>query len=93
MEVIEQENLQNNARVQGEYLRDRFLAMQERHPLIGEVRGMGLLIGIELVKDRATREPAAAEAASILEFARERGLLLGKSGLSGNVLRLTRRCA
>jgi alanine-glyoxylate transaminase / (R)-3-amino-2-methylpropionate-pyruvate transaminase len=89
MEVIEQEGLQDNARVQGEYLLGRLRAMQDRYPLIGEVRGMGLLIGIELVKDRNTREPASTEAAEILELARERGLLLGKSGLQGNVIRLT----
>lgn len=50
---------------------------------------MGLLIGIELVKDRTTKEPAGQAAAEVCERARERGLLVGKSGLPGNVLRLT----
>jgi len=56
--------------------------------VIGDVRGMGLMIGVELVTDRATRTPASAAAADVLEAAREMGLLLGKGGLAGNVLRI-----
>lgn len=89
LEILDEERMQANAREQGAYLRERFEAMAERFELIGEVRGMGLLIGIELVKDRTSKEPAEAEAFEILELARERGLLLGKSGLHSNVLRVT----
>ena len=62
--------------------------MAERHPLIGEVRGLGLMIGVELVKDRATKEPAAKEAAAVRRLAREAGVLIGVGGQAGNVVRI-----
>ncbi|MBI4581710.1 MAG: aminotransferase class III-fold pyridoxal phosphate-dependent enzyme, partial [Planctomycetes bacterium] len=89
LEVIDGEHIQENARLVGDYLKDRLLALQERHPLIGEVRGLGLLIGVEMVRDRASKEPATGEAAELVELAKDRGLLLGKAGLAANVLRLT----
>jgi alanine-glyoxylate transaminase / (R)-3-amino-2-methylpropionate-pyruvate transaminase len=89
LEVIDRENIQENARVVGRHLKDRLFALQERHPLIGEVRGLGLMLGVELVKDRTTKEPASSETADVLERCKERGLLLGKGGLMGNVLRIT----
>ncbi len=88
LEVIESENLQANALRVGTHLKDRLLELQERHPLIGEVRGLGLMLGVELVRDRTTKEPATAETARLLELAKERGLIVGKGGLSGNVLRI-----
>ena len=88
LEVIDRENIQENARVVGGHLKDRLLALQDRHTLIGEVRGLGLMLGVELVKDRDTKEPATTEAAEVLERCKERGLLLGKGGLAGNVLRI-----
>jgi alanine-glyoxylate transaminase/(R)-3-amino-2-methylpropionate-pyruvate transaminase len=88
LEVIDRDNIQENARAVGEHLKDRLLDLQERQPLIGEVRGMGLMLGVELVRDRQTKEPANTEAADVLERCRERGLLLGKGGLYGNVLRI-----
>jgi alanine-glyoxylate transaminase/(R)-3-amino-2-methylpropionate-pyruvate transaminase len=60
----------------------------EKHALIGDVRGMGLMLGVELVKDRKSKEPASAETIEILELMRERGVLLGKGGLHGNTLRI-----
>jgi alanine-glyoxylate transaminase/(R)-3-amino-2-methylpropionate-pyruvate transaminase len=72
----------------GTHLRDRLCEVQERQPLVGEVRGMGLMLGVELVRDRDTREPATAETAEVVERCKERGLLLGKGGLYGNVLRV-----
>ena len=63
--------------------------LKEKHPLIGDVRGMGLLQAIELVRDRRTKEPAATEAAAVMEAARESGLLVGKGGLFGNTIRIS----
>ncbi len=88
LEVIDQEKIQQNARDVGGHLKGRLTELQDRHELIGEVRGMGLMLGVELVRDRRTKEPAKTETAELLELARERGLLLGKGGLYGNVLRI-----
>jgi len=61
LEVVDSENLQANAKAVGGHLKDRLFELQERHPLIGEVRGLGLMLGVELVRDRSTKEPATAE--------------------------------
>src|SRR5439155_11414181 len=87
-EVIDQENIQENARVVGDHLKTRLLDLQDRQPLIGEVRGLGLMLGVELVRDRQTKEPASMETVELLERCKERGLLIGKGGLFGNVLRI-----
>ena len=88
LEVIDTEDIQENALRVGGHLKNRLLELQERQPLIGEVRGMGLMLGVELVRDRMTKEPATTETADVLELCKERGLLLGKGGLYGNVLRI-----
>ncbi|TWT40571.1 2,2-dialkylglycine decarboxylase [Phycisphaerae bacterium RAS1] len=88
LEVIDEEKIQQRARELGAYLKSGLLELQARHALIGEVRGLGLMLGVELVKDRASKEPAGAETAAIVEKAKDRGLLLGKGGLYGNVIRL-----
>jgi alanine-glyoxylate transaminase/(R)-3-amino-2-methylpropionate-pyruvate transaminase len=88
LEVIESEGIQENALVVGKHLKDRLLDLQERQPLIGEVRGMGLMLGVELVRDRQSKEPATTETADLLELCKERGLLIGKGGLHGNTLRI-----
>ena len=88
LEVVDAENIQANAKAVGGHLKERLFELQERHELIGEVRGLGLMLGVELVRDRQTKEPATAETARLLELAKERGLLLGKGGLPGNVLRI-----
>jgi alanine-glyoxylate transaminase/(R)-3-amino-2-methylpropionate-pyruvate transaminase len=88
LEVIDRENIQNNARIVGEHLKTRLLDLQERQKLIGEVRGLGLMLGVELVRDRQTKEPASTETVELLERCKERGLLVGKGGLYGNVLRI-----
>ncbi len=88
LEVIEREKLQANALKVGTHLLAGLETLQARHPVIGDVRGRGLMIGVELVKDRQTKEPGKAECARVLELAREQGLLLGKGGLWGQTLRI-----
>ena len=84
---IEQHRLWENAEVQGARLRERLLAMQARHQFIGDVRGLGLMQGIELVVPGG-KSPDAARAAALLAVARRRGLLIGKGGLYGNAIRI-----
>jgi alanine-glyoxylate transaminase / (R)-3-amino-2-methylpropionate-pyruvate transaminase len=88
LDVIEEEGLQENCRVVGSRLLRGLRQLAERHSLVGDVRGMGLMLGLELVRDRGTREPAKEETLDVLEHARELGVLLGKGGLDGNVLRI-----
>jgi alanine-glyoxylate transaminase/(R)-3-amino-2-methylpropionate-pyruvate transaminase len=88
LEIIDRDGIQENARVVGGHLKSRLLELQEKHNLIGEVRGMGLMLGVELVRDRQSKEPATGEAADVLELCKERGLLIGKGGLFGNTLRI-----
>lgn len=89
LEVIEREKLQENSLNVGNHIRAGLNRLKEKHNVIGDVRGKGLLLGIELVKDRATKEPAKAETAQILETAKEMGLLLGKGGLHGQTIRFS----
>jgi alanine-glyoxylate transaminase/(R)-3-amino-2-methylpropionate-pyruvate transaminase len=88
LEIVDEEHVQQRAKDVGGHLKQGLLALQDKHTLIGEVRGMGLMLGVELVKNRQTKEPATAETAGVVERAKERGLLLGKGGLHGNVIRI-----
>jgi alanine-glyoxylate transaminase/(R)-3-amino-2-methylpropionate-pyruvate transaminase len=88
LDVIDEEGIQENARVVGARLKNGLLRLQRSHRLIGDVRGLGLMLGVELVRDRATKEPAKSEAIDVLEAAREAGLLVGKGGIDGNTLRI-----
>ncbi len=89
IEVIEEENLLENADIVGAYFRGKLEELKEKYALIGDVRGMGLMQALELVKDRQTKEPAPQETVRLMERARDNGLLIGKGGLSGNVIRLS----
>lgn len=84
--VIREENLLENARTVGAHIKERFLGMQRKYEIIGDVRGIGLSIGVDLVKDRMTKERNNEAAAKICYRAWERGLLL--SFFSGSVLRI-----
>ncbi len=86
--VIEDEGLTQHAAEVGGYVRDGLLALQRRHPVIGDVRGEGLLLGAELVGDAETRVPAAGLAGQVTEAMRDRGILLGTTGPAGNVLKI-----
>ena len=89
IEFIEEEKLLENSEKVGNYFRGKLDELQQKHPLIGDVRGKGLMIGLELVKDRQTKEPAPEATNQLLEIARENGLLIGKGGLYGNVVRIS----
>ena len=88
MDVIEEENLIANARAMGDRLRDGLEHLMNQHPLVGDVRGRGLLLGMELVKDRKTKAYASEEAARFMDKCKDKGVLVGKGGLFGNVIRL-----
>ena len=89
IQVIEEQNLLENAHTVGAYFRKRLDELGDKYPLIGDVRGMGLMQGLELVRDRKTKEPAPVETNELMERARANGLLIGKGGLFGNVIRLS----
>ncbi len=89
IDYIEEQNLPSNVEVVGTYLRQGLLGLQEKHALIGDVRGMGLLLAIELVEDRKTKTPATAATARLMEAARQNRILIGKGGLNGNVIRIS----
>jgi 4-aminobutyrate aminotransferase len=89
IDLIEEERLMDNAQELGDLFRQGLEALKEKHSLIGDVRGMGLMQGIELVKDRQTKEPGTEATNLVLERARANGLLVGKGGLHGNVIRMS----
>ena len=90
IDVIINENLVEKSRKSGEYFMKRLEELAERHELIGDVRGAGLLIGVELVKDSKTKEPAVKESIKLREEARKRGLILAAGwGWLGNVIRIS----
>src|SRR5262249_4299666 len=88
LEVIDSEGIQQNALAVGTHLKDRLLELQERKPLIGEVRARGLMLGVAPGRDRRAKERATSETVDLLELCKERGLLIGKGGLAGNTLRI-----
>ncbi len=89
LRVIDEEGIQENALVVGNYLKEQLLDLQKKYPQqIGEVRGKGLMIGMEVVKDAETKEPNAPLVANIFEYAKDNGVLIGKGGLYGNVFRI-----
>lgn len=87
LEVIENEKLQENSLQIGGQILAGLHRLKEKYPIIGDVRGKGLMLGIEMVQDRTTKEPAKAECAAVLESCREMGLLIGKGGLWGQTIR------
>ena len=89
LEYIEEQNLLANTEDVGGYLKEGLLGLQEKHAVIGDVRGMGLLLAMELVNDRETKVPATATMARVLESSRENRIMIGKGGLHGNCIRLS----
>jgi len=89
IDYIEEQNLLRNTEETGAYLRGKLIDLQDKHPLIGDVRGMGLLLAMELVEDRKSKVPATAATAQLMEASRENRIMVGRGGLHGNVLRLS----
>lgn len=88
IDIIQESNYLERAAKLGTDLKKKLLSLQEDHKIMGEVRGQGMMLGIELVRDRDTKEPAIQEMLNIMEYCREKGLLIGKGGLDNNVIRL-----
>jgi 4-aminobutyrate aminotransferase-like enzyme len=86
LEVIEEENLVENARAMGNRLREGLNGLKDKYPIIGDVRGMGLMQGMELVGEK--KKPDSEGTKRLMEFTRTKGLLVGKGGTFGNVLRV-----
>ncbi|MFH1352470.1 MAG: aspartate aminotransferase family protein [bacterium] len=88
IETIKKREYRKNVQVIGKHLKEGFKELQKKHKIIGDVRGKGLMLGIELVKDRKTKEPAAAENLRMMELCKDRGLFIGKGAMAGNVIRI-----
>jgi 4-aminobutyrate aminotransferase/(S)-3-amino-2-methylpropionate transaminase len=88
LDVLEDERIPERAAELGEVMRSRMHAWQERFAAIGDVRGLGAMLALELVRDRATKEPAPELASAVVEAAAQRGLLLLKSGIYSNCIRV-----
>lgn len=89
IDYVDEHNLSINAAEVGAYLRAGLEELKEKHSIIGDVRGMGLMQALELVEDRESRKPAPAQTLAVMEASRENRILLGKGGLYGNVLRMS----
>ncbi len=88
LDVIEDEGLQEHAHRVGSHMRDGLLSLMERHPAVGDVRGRGLFLGIEIVSDRASREPHAGVAGYVVERMKDHGILLSTDGPDRNVIKI-----
>lgn len=89
LRVMEKEKLQENALVVGSYLKQRLTALKDKYEIIGDVRGKGFLLGVELVTDRQQKTPAKAETIHVMNQMKDLGVLVGKGGYYGNVFRIT----
>jgi 4-aminobutyrate aminotransferase-like enzyme len=88
LDVMERENTPKRSAERGAQLRAHLDALKDKYKVIGDVRGMGLMQGIELVEDRKTKEPAPKRTNQLLDAAKKHGLLIGKGGLYSNVIRI-----
>ena len=88
VDIMQRERLQDNALCIGALMKARLLQMKERSPYVGDVRGMGLVMGVELVKDKKTKEPAPDLTRKLIDLAAAHGLLIGSVGIFGNVIRV-----
>jgi len=88
LEIIEESGYLERAAKNGEYLKKKLKNLQEEHKIIGDVRGQGMMIGVELVRNQETKEPASQEILKVMELTKDKGLLIGKGGLDNNVIRI-----
>lgn len=88
LQAIDQDQTLQNSKTVGDHLKKLAMQLKEKYDLIGDVRGSGLMIGIELVKDRTTKEPAEPEAGRVVEEAKHNGIIVGKGGAMGNMIRI-----
>lgn len=88
LDIIQESNYLQRAAELGAYLRKQLTALKKNHKIVGEIRGQGLMQGIELVKDQTTKEPASEEMLAVMEICKENGLLIGKGGIDGNCIRI-----
>jgi 4-aminobutyrate aminotransferase len=88
VDIMRRERLEENALRMGAIMKSRLLEMQEKSPYVGDVRGVGLVMGVELVKDKKTKEPAPDLTPKLIDLAAELGLLIGSVGVFGNVIRV-----
>jgi 4-aminobutyrate aminotransferase/(S)-3-amino-2-methylpropionate transaminase len=87
LDLVEKNNLIARANTIGDKIKQAFYAMQEKYPIIGDVRGLGAMVAMELVKDRATKEPASKESALVREKCYQNGLIVIGAGIHHNVIR------
>ena len=88
LEAIEKYNYAENAYQMGNLLCEGFHGLKRKHEIVGDVRGKGLMLGIELVKSKSCRTPAKDETLKAMDLCKDRGLLIGKGGMAGNVIRI-----
>ncbi len=88
IEFIQEEDLPKRATESGRYVMHRLEELKSKHKLIGDVRGKGLMIGLELVKNRESKDPASSETVKVRALCRDKGVLIGSGGVLGNVLRI-----
>ena len=88
IEIIQEEKYLDKAATLGAQFKKKLEELKESRKIIGDVRGQGLMLGVELVRDQGTKEPATKEILTVMEVSREKGLLIGKGGLDNNVIRL-----
>ena len=88
VEIMQKEKLEQNALRMGQVMKSRLQQIQEKSPYVGDVRGSGLVMGVELVKDKKTKEPAPDLTKKLIDVCAQNGLLIGSVGIFGNVIRV-----